>query len=528
MRYLGVWCVLAAVGGGFAITTASGDVADPASTLRVATAMMPPPAMPAANTAIPETPVAVGLIKDECSSVPIFASTGGPPTTTHFEIGDKLKLQFYEFVKDVEATNKGDPNFQQRPEFSGEFVIQDDGTLSLPLLGVFKIAGQSTQFLQTVMSAAFEKLTGSKGFVTVMSIERPPVFVMGPVKTPGQYKYLPGMTVLHVVALAGGFDKTGGNEPWQKIEAVRATIGVQNTMETMTEALARVAVLKAERDNLPVQVPAKLTQLLGDNGAQRLIAVETQRRAAIVLAHATQIQIIQSSIVTAQQEVDMMSRHAHPFAELAKMRGDRAAAMQDLQAKGIVNRNYMIQAQGELADTEQREQDSINQLALAKQRVSQLQRDVQNAITQQRLDLDTAIVAGEREISTTERDTLVNTGVLEVLNVSAPTSLVGTAKAGNNIQPVAAPPGMSQSPQQPSQPQQKAPTPTGVAYEIVRQTANGPVVLAAHDITVIDPGDLIRIVTPTDLDRDQATHISTVPLPKGCAPIHPQDINYNK
>ena len=40
-----------------------------------------------------------------------------------------------------------------------------------------------------------------------VALERQPVYVLGPVKNPGAYKYAPGMTVLHAVALAGGLDR---------------------------------------------------------------------------------------------------------------------------------------------------------------------------------------------------------------------------------------------------------------------------------------------------------------------------------
>jgi exopolysaccharide production protein ExoF len=490
----------------FGLPSASDDVGDP---LVLATTMPASTVLPGA-TAVVSPP---GLVKsrDDCAPMPIYASTGGIPAPPHFEIGDKIKLLLYEVVKDTEATNSGDPNFQQRPEFSGEFTVQDDGTLAVPMVGLFQVANKTQQYLQAALAAAFEKLTGHKGFVTVMAVERPPIYVMGPVKTPGSYKYSMGMTVLHAVALAGGFSKTGGDEPWQKIEAVRATIGFQNTLETMTEALARVAVLKAERDKVAVQIPAKLVQLLGDIGAQRLIAIATEQRAAIVSTHQTQLQMIQASITTAQQEVAMMDRHAHPFADLVKSRGDRATAMQQLQQQGVVNRNYLIQAQGELADTEQREQDSINQLMLAQQRVAQLQQDLEKTQAQMRIDLDNMILAGEKEIATQERETLVNSGVLGVLNVDVPSSV---ANFGKDIQQIAAPGASAQ----------QQPRPTGVAYEIIRQTSTGPRMLAAHDITTVEPGDLVRIVTPTDLDGNRASPVSTEPVLKGCT-VGPTQIN---
>ena len=454
----------------------------------------------------------------DCKSAPMVAasetSPSSPPVTPRlgFEIGDTVKLILYEAIKDNEAEKwgKGDPNFQQRPEFSGEFAVQDDGTLSVPLLGSFQVANRPTQYLQSAMASSFETLTGHKGFVTVVSVERPPIYVLGPVKTPGSYKYAPGMTVLHAVALAGGFDKLGGNnEPWQRMEAVRATIGRENTLETMTETLARVAVLKAERDNVAVQVPPRLLQLVGDAEANRLIAVETGRRAAIVSARNTRLQMMAASVDTAKREVQLMETRGHPFDDLVKSREERASAMKSLMTSGVVNRNYLIQAQGELADTEQRQADSINQLALAHQRVGQLQQDRVKAESDMRAELDTAILAGEQQIAASERETMVSDGVLEVLNVTV--APPGSGGLGGGVRLAG---GVDKA--------VKA-GPATLTYEIVRQTPNGPVVLAASEITTVAPGDLVRLVTPADLERDGASQVSMAPLPKGC--LTPTSIN---
>ncbi|TIU60966.1 MAG: exopolysaccharide biosynthesis protein, partial [Mesorhizobium sp.] len=64
----------------------------------------------------------------------------------------------------------------------------------------------------------FNQLLGRKGLVNILSLERSPIYVLGPVRNPGSFKYAPGMTILHAVALAGGLNQSS-SEPWQQIEA---------------------------------------------------------------------------------------------------------------------------------------------------------------------------------------------------------------------------------------------------------------------------------------------------------------------
>jgi len=108
----------------------------------------------------------------------------------------------------------------QRPELTGEYTVQEDGTISVPLLGFIPVANRSAQQVHDDLLESFNQLLGRKGMVNILSLERAPVYVLGPVRNPGSFKYASGMTILHAIALAGGLDR-GSNDPWQKIEAVR-------------------------------------------------------------------------------------------------------------------------------------------------------------------------------------------------------------------------------------------------------------------------------------------------------------------
>src|SRR5262249_47760192 len=140
-------------------------------------------------------------------------------------IGDKLKIGFYERLDfEEEKWGRGRParrGFEQRMELSGEYTVGEDGSISLPLLGTIPVVGRTAPELQALLAGPLEDLIGRKGFVTILALERQPIYVLGPVKNPGAYKYAPGMTVFHAMALAGGLERAT-LEPWQRIEAVRA------------------------------------------------------------------------------------------------------------------------------------------------------------------------------------------------------------------------------------------------------------------------------------------------------------------
>jgi protein involved in polysaccharide export with SLBB domain len=143
------------------------------------------------------------------------------------------------------------------------------------LLGFIPVANRSAQQVQADLVETFDRLLGRKGLVNILSLERSPIYVLGPVKNPGSFKYAPGMTILHAIALAGGLDQ-GQSEPWQKIEAVRETQKRGGAIDAMVKLLARSAVLEAERDGTAPKIPPQLLELAGATEAANL--VNEQRR----------------------------------------------------------------------------------------------------------------------------------------------------------------------------------------------------------------------------------------------------------
>lgn len=411
-----------------------------------------------------------------------------PMNRARFEIGDKFKIAFYERVDDTEQNKWGRAGsalqgFQQRPELSGEYTIQDDGTIALPLLGSFTAADLVSGDLQAALASSFEKLTGRKGFVTILSLERPPIYVLGPVKNPGAYKYVPGMTVLHTVALAGGFDRQNV-EPWQRVEAVREVEKRRTATEIVLKTVARAAILKAERDGSAVKVPPQLLQVVSEAEARKMIADEAERRAPIVSARRNREHSLSLSAQAAKQEVQMLSNRFQPIDDLIKLRVIRANAMRGLLQRGTISNLVMVQAQSELSDAQQRRQDAVNQYAMAQQRAALLEQDRAKFQVDTRTEIETEILATEQQIAANERDFATSDGILGVLRV---TPVRYTPSSGA----------------------------AGYTYEIVRQKgATGPVALTANGMTTLQAGDLVRVIT-----GNEAGFADPVPQPLQRAPV---------
>ena len=91
-------------------------------------------------------------------------------------------------------------------QLTGEFRVDDQGQIAVPLIGNVAAAGRSPKELEGEIARALRQGDYLKNpHVTVEVIAYRPIFVLGEVSKPGQYPYQPGMTFLTAVAIAGGF-----------------------------------------------------------------------------------------------------------------------------------------------------------------------------------------------------------------------------------------------------------------------------------------------------------------------------------
>ena len=91
-------------------------------------------------------------------------------------------------------------------QLTGEFHVNDQGTIALPLLGPVNAAGDTPHALEAAIAAGLKKrdMLREPSVVVDVTAYRP-IFVLGEVNKPGQYPWQPGMTVVTAAAVAGGF-----------------------------------------------------------------------------------------------------------------------------------------------------------------------------------------------------------------------------------------------------------------------------------------------------------------------------------
>lgn len=94
----------------------------------------------------------------------------------------------------------------RHPDLSGEFQLDGEGNLTMPLVGEVFANGRTARQLEREVEIA---LTSGDYLVdpqvSIEVLNHRPFYIVGEVRAPGSYPYVNGMTVVNAVALAGGF-----------------------------------------------------------------------------------------------------------------------------------------------------------------------------------------------------------------------------------------------------------------------------------------------------------------------------------
>jgi len=119
------------------------------------------------------------------------AGAASPEAATGYRLGaqDRVQMTVY-----------------RQPELSGEFALDGEGYMAVPLVGEILAAGLTTRQLEDEIELRLK----DRGYlidpqVGVSLLTYRPFYVLGEIAKPGSYEFRDGMTVINAVALAGGY-----------------------------------------------------------------------------------------------------------------------------------------------------------------------------------------------------------------------------------------------------------------------------------------------------------------------------------
>jgi polysaccharide export outer membrane protein len=124
--------------------------------------------------------------------VPVaYAAAPMPPahnTAYRLDAGDKLRVVVY-----------------GQEGLTNTYAIDAGGSITMPLIGAVPARGRTPAGLASAISAKLRNGYIREPSVAVEIEAYRPFFILGEVAAPGQYPYVPNMSVESAVAIAGGF-----------------------------------------------------------------------------------------------------------------------------------------------------------------------------------------------------------------------------------------------------------------------------------------------------------------------------------
>lgn len=131
-------------------------------------------------------------------ATPLVACSGARPRPAEFnealtgpyrlDSGDKLRVTVFE-----------------QASLTNSYTVDQAGHVSFPLIGSVPARGSTTQELAGAIAAELRKGYLRNPDVSVEVETYRPFYIMGEVRSPGQYTYVNGLTAQTAVAIAGGF-----------------------------------------------------------------------------------------------------------------------------------------------------------------------------------------------------------------------------------------------------------------------------------------------------------------------------------
>lgn len=153
--------------------------------------------------------VGLGTLGGLSTAASAQSKTSAASSSASYALGpnDRIRLKVY---------GEGD--------ISGEYEVDANGFVSVPLAGHIKASGLTTRQLEGAITSALSKGIVRDPRVNVEIALYRPFYILGEVKKSGEYPYRLGLTVMDAVATAGGFTYRANES---KVFLRRAGAGVE-------------------------------------------------------------------------------------------------------------------------------------------------------------------------------------------------------------------------------------------------------------------------------------------------------------
>lgn len=334
-----------------------------------------------------------------------------------FVLGDQLKITVYENFA-AASSKPGDPalmSLVERSEITGSYVVQEDGSIFLPLVGGIATFGATVTQLETAIQTSFASRLGARVAVAIQLLEREPIYVTGDLPQSGVFRYSPGMTALHALALAGGAAVQGGADKWRMVDLARERERIAQAENRLARVLARLTVLAEEKGSSNEGAMQRLVELSGRPAADRLIAEERAVRDLEEEQLVSQSAAAAGVVVSLNNERAILTESLADAETALQDKAERLSFMQDLRARGTTTDQNVNIVRGEYVLARSTWNDLRGMLARVERTLVETRHRDARALTDYRIATERAFLATRQSITEEETTRSLMENVVKAL-----------------------------------------------------------------------------------------------------------------
>ena len=362
--------------------------------------------------------------------------------------------------------------YERWDTFSGDFMISDDGTMPLPIIGHLSTRDKNSEQIAIEVAAALKEQLGlvTAPDTSVEIVSYPPVYVVGDVSAPGSFEFRQGMTVLQAFALGGGERQ----EQTTSMSAERLHLASQlrSIDDGLLRSRVRIARFMAEVDGAQeITFPKEVTG--HPDAAMATAAMKDEE--SIFLARQREVvrqtEALDELIVLLNKEIETLRTRLNDVGQIITKASEELSGVQSLVEKGLATASRRSDLEREVANMRFEQLTQTTAILRAQQALSEAQRQAAQLEDSRQTQIALATQDEQAKID----QMLLQQWASQRLLLQLDTGPVVT-------------PGQ----------------PSGLHYSIVRQMG-GPTEIAANETTVLLPGDVLKVSRPAAVVPETTT-----------------------
>jgi exopolysaccharide production protein ExoF len=390
-------------------------------------------------------------------AVPQLAAAGD------YQLGpqDKLHIRVAEW-QTVDGT------FRDWSAINGEYSVGPAGTLSVPFVGDMQAAGKTTAEIASSIGLALQRKLAlpDKPEASVEMAQFRPFYISGEVQNPGQFPFVPDLTVLKAISIAGGIRRSADYGPQLEKDLITA----KGSYDIYDDQRLRLMVKRARIDadlagkttfEVPqeIQGDSRLPTIVADETAilvsdQKSLKLKLDALDALKGVLQSEIESLQKKIANQQKQVDLAEQQANSIGPLAQ--------------KGLIANARLLSSQQTVTDLQGKILDYETAILTAKQSISKAEQDAIDA----RNTLGSSLTADRQQTEANLNEAALRVGMQKGLIAQASDPATTAALTGSQEPPL--------------------------LYSLLRVADGKTSEIEAKEDTPVLPGDVIKVkLAPT-------------------------------